>query len=383
MSAGSIIALATERIVEPVEGMHRAITGRWFGVLGTGGDSVRPIHDAVSNVAYGSVRIGGSVAGMLLDHGSTFESSAVDSAQAIVNGLWGDALGRHEDRLGISMDIRDRDGSEVAAGSELSAAFPAATGRLVVLVHGLVKTEQCWHGTDTDPGLAQSIEGHPDLTVVSIRYNTGLRVSTNGSQLASLLEELNANWPVPVRSIALVGHSMGGLVIRSACAEARAAGHEWIDEVADIVTLGSPHRGAPLEKFVNVVAWGLGLAPETRPLADFLNARSVGIKDLRFGAIAEEDWRDTDPDALLRDTVGDHNLVPDVNHHFVAGVITSDPGHPVGVAMGDLMVRTASSTGEHRLEPTNVAVVGGVNHFDLLHDPRVVDSVMAWITPSP
>jgi hypothetical protein len=176
---------------------------------------------------------------------------------------------------------------------------------------------------------------------------------------------------------------MGGLVVRSACEAARSAGHRWINEVNDVVTLGSPHRGAPLEKFVNVVAWGLGMAPETRPLADFLNARSVGIKDLRFGAIVEEDWRGTDPDALLRDTVGDHPLAPGVSHHFVAGVITADPIHPVGVLMGDLMVRSASGTGRQQLDPTNVVVLGGMNHFDLLHDPAVIDHVMGWLASEP
>ena len=379
MSVGSIIALATERIVEPVEGMHRAITGRWFSALGAFAGPARRIHDGVANTVYGSVRVGGAVAGLGLDHVRANED-ATSAAHAFVNGLWGDELGRHEDRLGISMGIRDRHGVPVTIGPELGAAFPAATGKLVVLAHGLTKTETCWRGTEQQPGLIGTLHEHPDLTPISIRYNTGLRISDNGIQLSALLEELRINWPVPVQSIALVGHSMGGLVIRSACVEARAAGHGWIDDVKDVVALASPHRGAPLEKFVNVVSWGLGIAPETRPLADFLNRRSVGIKDLRFGAIVEDDWKNMDPDALLRNDVGDHSLTPDIDHHFVAGVITSDPAHPVGVAMGDLMVRTASSTGEQRLEPTNVAIVGSVSHFDLLHDPRVIDSVMAWIT---
>ena len=379
MSAGSIVALATERIVEPVQGMHRAIAGRWFSALGSFAGPVRTVHDAVAETVYGSVRIGGAVAGSGLDHAQADGDTA--EADAFVNGLWGDALGRHEDRLGIPMGIRDRDGVPVRIGPELGAVFPSATGRLVVLVHGLTKTETCWRGTEGQRGLIERLYEHPALTPVSIRYNTGLRISDNGIQLATLLEELRANWPVPVRSIALVGHSMGGLVVRSACLEARTAGHSWIDDVNDVVALASPHRGAPLEKFVNVVAWCLGVAPETRPLADFLNRRSVGIKDLRFGAIVEDDWKGIDPDALLRNSVGDHALAPDIDHHFVAAVITSDPAHPAGIAMGDLMVRTGGGTGEQRLEPTNVAVLGGVSHFDLLHDPRVIDSAMAWITP--
>jgi triacylglycerol esterase/lipase EstA (alpha/beta hydrolase family) len=164
---------------------------------------------------------------------------------------------------------------------------------------------------------------------------------------------------------------MGGLVIRSACAAAVRSGHGWIESVSDVVTIASPHRGAPLEKFVNVAAWGLSVAPQTRPLADFLDTRSQGIKDLRAGNIgstlAEE----------RSETAGPSR----VRHHFMAGVITSNPTHPVGGVVGDLMVRPASSTRASAIVPTNVVVLGGVSHFDLLHDPAVIDHVMDWLAP--
>ncbi|MEN8233592.1 MAG: alpha/beta hydrolase [Actinomycetota bacterium] len=380
---GSALAIAAERIAAPVEGMHRVITGRWFGPLGAVGAPVRKAHDAISGAAYGLVRLGGSAVGIGLDRGITVEQGRADSVQAFVNGLWGDALGRHRDRVEIQMAIRDSGGAPVIVGPELAAAFPSVTGRLVVLVHGLVETERCWHGTETEPGLAQALEAHAALTPVSIRYNSGLRVSDNGSRLASLLEEVHSEWPVPVESIALVGHSMGGLIARSACEAGRTAGHRWIEDVGDIVTVGAPHQGSPLEKLANASAWGLGVAPETRPLSDFVNGRSVGIKDLRFGAIVEDDWSGVDPDALLRDTVGDHPLPSGIDHHFVAGVVTSDPSHPVGVAVGDLVVRAGSGSGGPHLEPRNLVVVGGKNHFDLLHDPDVVDSVLGWLAPTP
>ncbi|MEN8115151.1 MAG: hypothetical protein ABFS21_12285, partial [Actinomycetota bacterium] len=212
---------------------------------------------------------------------------------------------------------------------------------------------------------------------------SGLRVSDNGSQLALLLEDVHSAWPVPVESIALVGHSMGGLIARSACEAGRIDGQRWIEDVSDVVTVAAPHQGSPLEKLANVAAWGLGVAPETKPLADFVNGRSVGIKDLRFGAIVEDDWGGIDPDALLRNTVGDHPLPPGIDHHFVTGVVTSDPAHPVGVAVGDLVVRPGSGTGGPHLEPRNLVVVGGKNHFDLLNDPDVIDNVLGWLAPTP
>jgi pimeloyl-ACP methyl ester carboxylesterase len=366
-----MVTLAAERIIKPVEGMHRAIAAPWFAALGAIGEPLRVAHDVTSRVVYGSIRIGAEAVGAALNARVPSDSSSADPARAFVNGLWGDALGRHALRLGTSMSIRDSQGAPLPVGSELAAAFPTATSRLVVLVHGLIKTERCWYGTDTRPGLIRSIESHPDLTPVTIRYNTGLAVAGNGARLASLLEEVHAGWPLPVRSIALVGHSMGGLVIRSAYAAALDAGHGWIDDVADLVSIGAPHRGAPLEKFVNAAAWGLSVAPQTRPLADFLDARSQGIKDLRAGSIGDT------PDAHLSDAA----QLPYVQHHFVAGVVTSNPTHPVGAVVGDLMVRPASSTRAPTLEPTNVAVLGGVNHFDLLHEPAVIDQVMGWLSP--
>lgn len=224
------------------------------------------------------------------------------------------------------------------------------------------------------------LDAHPNLAPISIRYNSGLRVSDNGERLAELIEVIHSEWPVPVESIALVGHSMGGLVVRSACAAAQSADHVWIDDLDDIVTVATPHRGSPLEKAANVAAWGLGFARATRPLADFVNGRSVGIKDLRFGAIVENDWEGVDPDALLRNTVGDHPQPADVTHHVVAGVATADPMHPVGAVVGDFVVRTGSSTAGSGLDTSNVAIHGGRNHFNLVNDPEVIRRVLRWLS---
>jgi hypothetical protein len=109
----------------------------------------------------------------------------------------------------------------------------------------------------------------------------------------------------------------------------------------------------------------------------------VGIKDLRFGAIAEDDWKGSAPDDLLRNTVSYVPALEGVNHHFVTAVITSDPAHPVGALVGDLMVRPASGIGQgrrRRIEATEVRVIGGRRHFDLLHDPEVQDQVMGWLS---
>ncbi|MDJ0923987.1 MAG: alpha/beta fold hydrolase [Acidimicrobiia bacterium] len=357
------MTLAIERIVDPVEGMHRAIAGRWFGALHGVATPVQIAHDATSTVVYESIRLVGTAVGLGLDAAVNLRPSTADGIRAVTNSLWGDRLGRHRDRLGIAMAFRDRNGAVVPIGED----FPTpVSGHLVVLVHGLANTERSWHGTDASPGLLTALEDHPDLTPLSLRYNTGLAIADNAQLLAELLEDVLGSWPEPVESISLVGHSMGGLVANTACSVATAAGHSWINDVTHIVALGSPYLGAPIEKLVAVASQGLDVAHETRPLAKFLDRRSRGIKDLRDGAQS-----------------GQEGLPLSAQHHLVAGVFTSDPSHPLGAAFGDLMVRIRSALGNRSVESANVMVVGGVKHSELTHDEAVVDQVMRWIEPRP
>lgn len=371
MSLGSAISLAVERIVDPVEGMHRSISERWFSAVGPVGQPVQATHDTISRTVYKSIRFAGALAGTGIDIAASTSPATRDRARALANGFWGDQLGRYEKRLGISMSLRNRAGSRLDPGPALGAALPDATGRLVILAHGFVDTERCWQPRGSQAGLLEAIEAEPGLTPLAIRYNTGGKVADNGSLLAELLGQVHADWPVPVTSIALVGHSMGGLVVRAACSAAQESGHRWVADVTDIVTLGSPHLGSPLEKLAELAARGLDIAAETRPLAEFLDTRSRGIKDLRFGTTT-----DHDPAIAARPT-----LPVDFDHHFVAGVITSNPWNPAGVLVGDLVVRPQSATGGRHLEPTNVMVFGGVSHNDLLHDKEVIAKVLDWLQP--
>jgi pimeloyl-ACP methyl ester carboxylesterase len=351
MGIGNVFALGVERIIEPVEGMHFVIARRWFDAMGPFGRRAKGPYETMTRLAYGSVRLGAATVGAALDRVVPVEDSTFGVVQSWANGLFGDGLGRHETRLATSMEARHRDDSDL-------------TGRLVVLVHGLGRTENCWDGNEKGPGLAQTLAANPRMTPVPIRYNTGLRVADNGAQLGDLLEELVSGWPVPVESIALVGHSMGGLVIAEALASARSDGQLWVEHVSAVVAIATPYRGAPLEKLVVAAAWGLGIAKTTRPLAGFLDGRSRGIKDLGF---TKRKWKE---------------LVPSlVRHHVIAGVATSDPRHLMGLVIGDLMVRPASSTSPRDFRPDSTVVLGGVTHFDLLHSPDVIEQVMGWLAP--
>ncbi len=360
MVLGQSIALAAHRVLTPIEGMHQTISHRWFAAVGHPGSAVRRVHDAVSSVVYGSVRFGAATLGDVVRHRAPQESQASLKAQAIVNGLWGDDLGPYGHDLGISMTLRSASGGVVADAVGLMLAPPDATRHLVVLVHGLFESELCWGGGESASGLMEALEGRSHLTVLNVRYNSGRRISDNGEQLASMLDALCSGWPIPVESIVLVGNSLGGLVIRSSCAIAESKDQAWLASVSDIVTVATPHQGTPIEKGVDILSSVLSLAEPTRPLGSFLDSRSQGIRDLRHGRI----------------TVDGHEATESIDHHFIAAVVTPDPGNLIGSVIGDLVVRPVSASMGGRQSTSNVTYVGGTNHFKAASSPAVIDCVL-------
>jgi pimeloyl-ACP methyl ester carboxylesterase len=225
------------------------------------------------------------------------------------------------------------------------------------------------------------------LTPVHVRYNTGLRVSDNGRALAQLVERVVAGWPAEVEEVVLVGHSMGGLVSRSACHYAEQDALRWTALVRHVVCLGSPHLGADAETGLNALGHLLGRLPETRGLARAVNARSAGIKDMRYGSCAEEDWRDHDPDEYLRDRCTEVPFLPDAAYYFIGSTAFAGPA---GRLLGDLLVRMPSAsgrgtgTGRHiPFEVANGCELEGVDHITLLNHPAVYEQLRSWLTRPP
>lgn len=368
---GDMIAITTEQVGTLVEGMHRAIVDRWFGMAGPRVEPVRRVVDGLTALIYEIVRFGGSAVGSTVSIASELASGHVRLrpvwetprgryVQSVFNGVFGDRLEEDESPLRIELGLRDLDGSPISTSqTSLSRAFPNPTGRLVVMLHGFGETERCWQ-SDHSSTLTEGLEAD-GFSVLRPRYNTGRPATDNGSCLADLLEAVRLEWPVPVEELALVGHSMGGLVAQCAVAAGRSSGHRWADLTTHLVAIGTPHHGSPIEKGVAAISKGLGLFKETRPLAGFLDARSAGIKDLRHGV-------DNRPEG--------------VKYHVIAGAITTEPGHPLGVLAGDLVVRVASATGwarHNQVAASNVLVVGGRHHAGLIHDPEVNSHTREWL----
>lgn len=378
---GDLIALGSERLITPVKEVHQAITDRWSRLAGPWREPARRTSRAFTTPLYESIRLTGLGVGRAVSFAASTEAGSQAlrplwqtrrgrEFQAFINGLWGDELDRLKSNLSTEMRIRNTSGGIISPNrASIAEAFPEPGPRLVVLLHGLGDTEQVWNrkglGDHSEDGLADILTDN-SFTPLLVRYNTGLGVARNALALANLSDEFVEAWPVAVENISFIGHSMGGLVARSALSAGNAAGHNWTQRTTNIVTLGSPHLGAPLEKGVHLAAAGLAQTPESRPISMFLDQRSAGIKDLRFGTV---------------DDNSDHNSK--VNYHFVAGTVTNKPDNILGRIVGDLIVPVASATGQSKsrsVTANNVRVLGGRNHRALLRDPVVHQEILSWLS---
>jgi pimeloyl-ACP methyl ester carboxylesterase len=325
---------------------------------------------------------------------------SIEALIGVANGVWGDWLSRTDNGLAVPLAFRrhGRDVPLTAAG--LRQAYPDAAARIAVFVHGLCCDEQSWllygERDENEQPRTYGSRLHDDLgyTPVYLRYNSGRHISENGEDLARALQQLVDHWPKKLQRIALIGHSMGGLVIRSAChhglmddlPEKTGAPMGWTQKVTQVICLGSPHQGAPLEKIVNVANVLLGAIDITRPIATAINSRSAGIKDLRHGALRGEDWADVNPDAVL----GDRRLpvmpLPRARYHYIGATLGGE-NHALGLLLGDGLVRGGSASGHHRDEARHVGFKEGdghiltkLHHMQLLNHPDVYVHLETWLS---
>ena len=396
---------ADEALLSPIQGVHSAISERVFGAIGDGSVVVKQAHDAVSAGVYSALKLGGKGAGAAISAagrvaGGAEERTTVSDSrfgrgtQAAINGLIGDRLEEEGSPLAVNMALRLPHRDVECTRESIQEAFDHTTPRLAIFVHGLCETEEAWwHGTKADPDAegprprtyGQRLRDDLDFSPLYLRYNTGLHISENGRRLSWLLEQLCREWPVGIEEVSLIGHSMGALVARSACHEADERGRQWVRHAKHVICLGAPNTGSWLEKVVNAGGAAFKRVPEVKPFADFLELRSVGIQDLRFGYLRDEDWRDRDPHEPLRNYAAPLAPVPGVSYHFVSGGLTESERHPLAAMIGDVLVRKASATGP--LDPDgkphgDSKHVQGASHFHLLNHPQTYEHIREWLSRS-
>ncbi|MCR9164726.1 MAG: esterase/lipase family protein [Nannocystaceae bacterium] len=369
--ANRLAVEATQGVAALVEAMHDAFGGA----------------PALTRVSVGGVRAAAGLVGAGVDGalamlepvlGASSSSGEADALLAVVNGVLGDYLEERGNPLAVSMALT-LGGRALPLDEPLAVrnALTRATDRVVVMVHGSCMTEAQWLRSGHDHGLALGRDG--GWTRIGVRYNSGLHVSTNGERLAEHLERLVRVWPVPVRSIALLGHSMGGLVSRAACWAAEQRGHAWRSALDALITLGTPHHGAPLERAGNWVDDVLGASRYSAPLARLGKIRSAGVTDLRYGNVVRADWEGRDRFARGGDPRTRIGLPEGVACYAVAGTLGRLGGDglvPVDSALGlhpDADLGFGGGTGDAQ-------VVEGCGHLDLLDRAEVYRWIRGWLT---
>jgi len=383
---------ATIGLTSLVETMHHNIL-RTPGVLG---EATQQPAQGITGFVYKSIRgvtrlVGGGIDAVLARFVPSFSSSGEGSSSAeregvlaALNGVLGDHLQDSANPLAIPLRFR-RDGRVLEPSPQrLAAAIPQATGRVLLLVHGLCMNDLLWrrHGHDHGAALAAAT----GFTPVYLHYNSGLHVSTNGRELAAQLEALLRAWPVPVERLAILAHSMGGLVARSACHYGEVAGHDWRRRLRTMVFLGTPHHGAPLERGGNWIDAALDASPYTTAFARLGKIRSAGITDLRHGSMLDADWQQSDRFARTRRRVLALPLPLDVDCCAIAASTARKASDLAGKLLGDGLVPVASALGRHEDPRRSLAFaksrqwIGyGMHHLDLLDNSEVCARIQRWL----
>jgi len=362
--------IETTRIVRD---MHGAIAGQTFGVLERVplvGAPVRLVAGAHAAIAHGVYTAINGIGGGLLDVVDEVEQRLAGNAHArlpvgiksALNAAFGDHLHANNSAFAIPMAL-------IGAGAPLSldraglaAAFPAPNAQICVFVHGLGCSDRSWEASGRpDVHLGEELERALGLTPIYLRYNSGLPIAQNGAALAQLLEQLVEAWPAAACELTLIGHSMGGLLARSALEQAPADA-PWKAATRGLICIGSPHTGAPLARHGEQLQRALDTFAVTAPLGRLGGARSRGIKDLHDGLSPSE--------------------IPGGAHiarRFIGSHLGAQPDGALASLFGDGLVPLASSTTLDGHTPTTHLVLAEIGHLGLLNDPRVLEQIQSWL----
>lgn len=301
---------------------------------------------------------------MKTDTGPTWQKQA----SAIFSGFFGDWLEARNNPLALPMEIYHGQGPLDCLAPR--AAAPGST--LCLSIHGLMELESVW----SFPGLAgvsygsRLAERSGDITPLALRYNSGRPIYRNGQALADLLEELVSAWPVPVERVILIGHSMGGLLIRSACHYGGLKAHGWTERLSDCVYIGSPHDGSWLAKGAMAAADSMRKLPRDylRVVGEVIDLRSEGICNLSRGDVLA--GHDDEPPLLCG-----------TRHYVVCGLLARAESHPLNALFGDALVQESSARGEERKgwSLAGTARFPGIDHIRLAHHAGVADQLEDWL----
>ena len=379
-----LAAEATVGVTDLVEAVHHAIRHPVASRAG-----LRPVRGrGLKGGIYKAIRTLARTVGQGLEAALTpcpAASPGCGPLRAALNGVVGDHLASTGNPLALDMSFQYEGQTLILETADLAAAIPQPGTRMLLLIHGLCLDDQHWtresHGQDA--ALARDL----GATLLHLRYNSGLHISTNGRALADRLETLLARWPEPVEHLAILAHSMGGLLARSACHHAQASGQAWLGSLRHLIFLGTPHHGSPLERWGHLLERGLAASPFTSAFTRLGELRSAGITDLRHGNLLDQDWQGHEPSAHDRDTRQPVPLPEGVCCCAIAAMTGAPGGSLKGRWLGDGLVPVDSALGRHREARRRLAfpedrvwIGRGMNHVDLLARPEVYAQIRRWLT---
>ncbi len=406
--AVQLVAQATAGVSRIAEGVHQSV----WSTLGVAGGKGSAQTGGLTGLIYSTVRGIAQLAGFGVDKLLGALQPLIESAEAApsgspqreavlaaLNGVMGDRLAASANPLAARMTLRYQ--GAALDWNALPQGFKPGS-KIMVLIHGLCMNDLQWRtqhdGVVVDHG--QALAAALDYTPLYLRYNTGLHTSQNGRELAAQLEQLAAHWPVPVKEIAIIAHSMGGLVTRSAVYYAQQGAQHgaqhgaprgamrWPQHLKHIVFLGTPHHGAPLERAGNWVDVLLGATPYSKPFVKLTTLRSAGITDLRYGHVIDEDWQGHDRFRRSPDRRVPVPLPAGVSCHAVAATTAAKRSLMADHLTGDGLVPLRSALGQHddarhalAFSKTSRFIAYRTGHIALLHSLEVQQQLLRWLTP--
>jgi len=321
-------------------------------------------------------------------------SNWLNNGISAFNGIIGDYLNQRENELAIDMAFYNNNKAIDLNKSISEQINIKLSSKICIFVHGLCCNESFWFfNTDSENKDQYTSYGillnkEKKYTPFYLRYNSGLHISENGEKLSNLLDQFISAYDKKINEISLIGHSMGGLLLSSASIYGQNFNHKWIKKAKNFIYIGSPHMGSPLEKLGNIISFALDIPnhPVTDLIEKIVNVRSSGIKDLRYGNIKHEEWKDHNPDEFLTSHREKISLLQGAKHYAIAGTIPNNPDGVASNIIGDALVRKPSALIDdmqkeygNQLKSDNIQTFPGVNHINLGHNLDVYKQIKKWL----
>ncbi|MFT5913622.1 MAG: hypothetical protein ACJAWV_001206 [Flammeovirgaceae bacterium] len=302
---------------------------------------------------------------------------------AVLNGVVGDYLEKHNNPLALKMQFRHGGQHIPLQPSEIAKALPNRNGKILIGIHGLCMNDLQW--TKNEHNHVEKLASEFGFTPIYLHYNSGKHVSENGREFSQFLEKLVANWGIPIESIQIVAHSMGGLISRSALHYGGLENKGWISLLHKVFFVGTPHHGARLERAGNYVDIFLEATPYAKPFAKLGKIRSAGVTDLRYSNLIDEDWNQHDRFEMRPDERKHIPLSENIEFYAIAATKGNEKGDLQDSLIGDGLVTLDSAFGNHEkperqlhLANSNKYTVFNSDHMDLLCNSEVYGKLREW-----